>query len=75
MSRKPRFLKLRHRTWYFQIDVPQDVRDHFGGKTKLVRTPGSQDLNVAQPLAYQWADHRHQSTGGQRRELGRGDLG
>ena len=57
----PRYLKLRHRTWYFSIDVPAELRVHFDGKAKVVKTTGSQDLNVAQALALRWAgDYKKQ---------------
>ena len=56
MARGPRYLKLRHRTWYFQIDVPRDLRTHFEGKAnfdgvKIVKTTGERDISIAQPVA------------------------
>ena len=54
MARRTQYLKLRRRIWYFQLDVPADLRRHFG-KIKLIKTTGERDVAQAQPVALMWA--------------------
>ncbi len=61
MASRPRYLKLRHHTWFYQIGVPADVRAHFDGRTKIIKTTGFRDLADAQPVALRWAgEHQRQ---------------
>lgn len=61
MASSPRYLKLRHHTWFYQIGVPADVRQHFDGRAKIIKTTGFRDLADAQPVALRWAgEHQRQ---------------
>lgn len=55
MTIKPRYLKRRRHTWFFQIGIPAAVRSHFGGVVKIVKTTGCRDVADAQPIALRWA--------------------
>ena len=55
MARQTRYLKRRRHIWYFQLDVPADLRRHFEGKHKLIKTTGEHDVVQAQPVALMWA--------------------
>lgn len=64
MSAGPRYLKLRKRTWNFQLHVPADLypvlkgEPYFDGR-KIVRSTGEHDLSLAQPKALTWAGEYH----------------
>jgi integrase len=47
MSKTPVNLWLRHRTWFLRLSIPPSLRQHFGGKDKLVESLGTSDLHVA----------------------------
>lgn len=60
MARGPRYLKIRHQTWYFQIEVPKDLRGLFKDEpnfdgVKITKSTGHHDVKLAQPIALSWA--------------------
>lgn len=50
-----RHLKRRRRGWYFQLDIPQHLRHHFGGKARIERTLSTSDETLAAAKAAQLA--------------------
>ena len=42
------YLKQQHKTWYFRIKIPPDLREFFDGKHEIVETLKTSDLSVAQ---------------------------
>jgi integrase len=47
VPQNPTNLWLRHRTWFLRLSIPPSLRQHFGGKDKIVESLGTADLNVA----------------------------
>lgn len=43
-----KYLKLQHRTWWFNIGIPADVRDKFEGKATVSENLRTHELHVAQ---------------------------
>lgn len=50
-----RYLKRRRRGWYFQLDIPADLRHHFDGKARIEQTLSTRDERLAQAKADQLA--------------------
>lgn len=51
----PRYLKRRKRGWYFQLDIPANLRGHFGGKARIEQTLSTRDEKLAEAKANQLA--------------------
>lgn len=48
-------LKRRKRGWYFQLDIPQHLRPHFGGKARIEQTLSTRDETLAEAKAQKLA--------------------
>lgn len=48
-------LKRRKRGWYFQLDIPQHLRPHFGGKARIEQTLSTRDETLAEARAQKLA--------------------
>jgi integrase len=59
MQGKPdrKHLKLRHNTWYLNLHVPKDLKDHIGSGGKIVEALGTSDLKLAQIRRHERAAH------------------
>ena len=42
--------------WWFEMTIPEDVRDKFGNKRRIRKTTGTDSYKKASRLANRWAD-------------------
>jgi integrase len=47
VSKAPTNLWLRYRTWFLRLSIPPSLRQHFGGKDKIVESLQTADLDAA----------------------------
>jgi len=59
MQGKPdrKHLKLRHNTWYLNLHVPKDLKEHIGSGGKIVEALGTSDLKLAQIRRHERTAH------------------
>ena len=50
-----RYLKRRKRGWYFQLEIPAHLREHFGGRARVEQTLSTRDERLAEAKAKQLA--------------------